>query len=225
MFISLKPLAERDGAGAIVTRLRPRLAKIAGAERLHRPGAGRARRRPAGHRRLPVHAAKRRPERAAASGRVRLQNALHDACRRSPTWRATRRRAACRRAWSSTARTAARMGVTTDLIDSTLGNAFGQSIVSTIYTERNQYRVIMEVDPRYSQGPEALKDVFLRTAGRRAGAARRGGALRVHQHAALGEPPGPVRRFDDLLQPARGRVALAGAVAAIQRRWRASACR
>jgi multidrug efflux pump len=59
--------------------------------------------------------------------------------------------------------TAARLGVTTDLIDSTLGNAFGQSIVSTIYTERNQYRVVMEVDPRYAQGPEALKDVFLRT--------------------------------------------------------------
>jgi multidrug efflux pump len=55
------------------------------------------------------------------------------------------------------------MGVTPDLIDTTLGNAFGQSLVSTIYTERNQYRVVMEVDPRYAQGPEALKDVYLVT--------------------------------------------------------------
>jgi multidrug efflux pump len=57
--------------------------------------------------------------------------------------------------------TAARLGITTDMIDQTLGNAFGQSVVSTIYTERNQYRVVMEVDPRYAQGPEALKDVYV----------------------------------------------------------------
>jgi len=59
--------------------------------------------------------------------------------------------------------TAARLGITPDLIDQTLGNAFGQQVVSTIYTERNQYRVVMEVDPRYAQGPEALKDVYLAT--------------------------------------------------------------
>jgi multidrug efflux pump len=59
--------------------------------------------------------------------------------------------------------TAARLGITPDLIDTTLGNAFGQSVVSTIYTERNQYRVVMEVDPRYAQGPEALKDIHVRS--------------------------------------------------------------
>jgi multidrug efflux pump len=58
-------------------------------------------------------------------------------------------------------KTAARYGITPDIIDTTLGNAFGQSVVSTIYTERNQYRVVMEVDPRYAQGPDALKDVYL----------------------------------------------------------------
>jgi multidrug efflux pump len=59
--------------------------------------------------------------------------------------------------------TASRLGVTPDLIDTTLGNAFSQAVVSTIYQERNQYRVVMEVDPRYATGPEALKDVYLRT--------------------------------------------------------------
>jgi len=39
--------------------------------------------------------------------------------------------------------------------------------VSTIYTEKNQYRVVMEVDPRYAQGPEALKDVYVITPGAR----------------------------------------------------------
>jgi multidrug efflux pump len=57
--------------------------------------------------------------------------------------------------------TAARLGITPDIIDQTLGNAFGQSVVSTIYTERNQYRVVMEVDPRFAQGPDALKDVYI----------------------------------------------------------------
>jgi multidrug efflux pump len=57
--------------------------------------------------------------------------------------------------------TAARLNVTPDIIDTTLGNAFGQSVVSTIYTEQNQYRVVMEVDPRYAQGPEALNNVYV----------------------------------------------------------------
>jgi multidrug efflux pump len=55
------------------------------------------------------------------------------------------------------------LGITPDTIDQTLGNAFGQQVVSTIYTERNQYRVVMEVDPRFAQTPEALKDVYIRT--------------------------------------------------------------
>ncbi|HYX62935.1 MAG TPA: efflux RND transporter permease subunit, partial [Burkholderiales bacterium] len=62
-------------------------------------------------------------------------------------------------------KTAARLGITPDIVDTTLGNAFGQSVVSTIYTERNQYRVVMEVDPRYAQGPEALKDVYVFSSG------------------------------------------------------------
>ena len=45
--------------------------------------------------------------------------------------------------------TAARLGITPDLIDTTLGNAFSQSVVSTIFEDQNQYRVVMEIDPRY----------------------------------------------------------------------------
>ena len=58
--------------------------------------------------------------------------------------------------------TAARYGVTTDMIDATLGNAYGQSVVSTIYRERNQYRVVMEVDERYARSPEELKVIHVR---------------------------------------------------------------
>ena len=60
--------------------------------------------------------------------------------------------------------TAARFGITQKMIDSTLNEAFGQAQVSVIYSALNQYRVVMEVAPRYWQGPEALKDVYVVTA-------------------------------------------------------------
>ena len=57
--------------------------------------------------------------------------------------------------------TAARLGITTRQIDSTLNLAFGQAVVSTIYGELNQYRVVMEVAPRFWQSPDSLKDLHL----------------------------------------------------------------
>jgi len=57
--------------------------------------------------------------------------------------------------------TASRLGISARLVDSVLYGAFGQSQVSTIYTLLNQYHVVMEVDPRYWQSPESLKDIFV----------------------------------------------------------------
>jgi multidrug efflux pump len=57
--------------------------------------------------------------------------------------------------------TAARLGITPELIDNTLYGAFGQSEVSTIYTALNQYYVVMEVAPKYWQSPEGLKDTYV----------------------------------------------------------------
>ncbi|WP_028008238.1 efflux RND transporter permease subunit [Solimonas flava] len=56
---------------------------------------------------------------------------------------------------------AARFGITNKDIDNALYNAFGQRSASTIYEELNQYSVILESAPRYTQGPEALKDVYV----------------------------------------------------------------
>ena len=61
--------------------------------------------------------------------------------------------------------TAGRLGITASQIDNTLYDAFGQRQVSTIYSARNQYHVIMEVAPQYWQNPETLKDVFVSTSG------------------------------------------------------------
>jgi multidrug efflux pump len=57
--------------------------------------------------------------------------------------------------------TAARLGLTPQSIDSTLYDAFGQAEVSTIYTELNQYYVVMEVAPKYWSTPAGLKDTYL----------------------------------------------------------------
>jgi multidrug efflux pump len=57
--------------------------------------------------------------------------------------------------------TAGRFGITTQLIDQTLYAAFGQSQVSTMFTERNQYHVVMEVAPPYWQRPETLNDIYV----------------------------------------------------------------
>jgi multidrug efflux pump len=56
---------------------------------------------------------------------------------------------------------AARLGITTRDIDNVLYDAFGQRQVSTLYTSLNQYHVIMEVDPRFSQSPLALNDIYV----------------------------------------------------------------
>jgi multidrug efflux pump len=59
--------------------------------------------------------------------------------------------------------TAARYGVTAQALDSSLYSAFGQSEVSVIYTQLNQYYVVLEVAPQYWQSPEGLNNIYLHT--------------------------------------------------------------
>jgi len=59
--------------------------------------------------------------------------------------------------------TAAKLGHTAQSLDSTLYGAFGQSEVSVIYTQLNQYYVVLEVAPQYWQSPQGLKDIYLST--------------------------------------------------------------
>jgi multidrug efflux pump len=61
--------------------------------------------------------------------------------------------------------TASRLGVLPADIDNTLYDAFGQRQVSTIYTQLNQYRVVMEVDPSFHQNPDSLKNIYVRSSG------------------------------------------------------------
>jgi multidrug efflux pump len=59
--------------------------------------------------------------------------------------------------------TASRLGVTAQMIDETLYDAFGQRPVSTMYKQLNQYHVVMEVAPQYWQNPDTLKDIYVRS--------------------------------------------------------------
>ncbi len=59
--------------------------------------------------------------------------------------------------------TAARLGIQPQAIDDTLYDAFGQRQVSTVYTELNAYRVVLEVKPEFQQNPDALKYIYVRS--------------------------------------------------------------
>jgi multidrug efflux pump len=61
--------------------------------------------------------------------------------------------------------TASKLGQTAQSIDNALDSAFGQSLVSLIYTQLNQYYVVLEVAPEYWETPEGLKSVYFHPTG------------------------------------------------------------
>ena len=80
--------------------------------------------------------------------------------------------------------TAGRLGVTPAAIDNALYNAFGQRLISTIYTQTSQYRVVLEVKPEFKQGPAALEDIFVDSSG--------GGLVRLSTMARVSEKTAPL---------------------------------
>jgi len=80
--------------------------------------------------------------------------------------------------------TAARFGITAATVDNALYDAFGQRIISTIFTQANQYRVIMEVDPALQRSPESLGQIYVPSAG--------GGQVPLAAIARVEEHPEPL---------------------------------
>jgi hydrophobe/amphiphile efflux-1 (HAE1) family protein len=60
--------------------------------------------------------------------------------------------------------TASRLGVNVQDIDNALNDAFAQRQISTVYTQRNQYRVVLEIDPRFQRDPSDLDKIFVKSA-------------------------------------------------------------
>src|SRR4029450_5771095 len=82
---------------------------------------------------------------------------------------------------------AGRLGISVSAIDDALYDAFGQRLISTIYTQANQYRVVLEAAPHYQIGPEALGQIHVATqsAGRVPAS--------THRPAEHTTPPSPQR--------------------------------
>ena len=59
--------------------------------------------------------------------------------------------------------TASRFGITPQMIDDTLYDAFGQRQVSTIFTQLNQYHVVLEVEPKFQRNTDSLKEIYVRS--------------------------------------------------------------
>src|SRR5581483_384305 len=57
--------------------------------------------------------------------------------------------------------TASRLGITASMIDNTLYDAFGQRQVSTMFTQLNQYHVVLEIDPAFQHDPAILRNIYL----------------------------------------------------------------
>jgi multidrug efflux pump len=166
VFISLKPPAERDGAStqAVVERMRAKLEDI--------PGV-----------RVYMWPAQQLPNVSGRQSRSQYQFTLIDAdteelalwvprvqdrLRRIPGIIdvTTDREQGGLQADVIIDRTAAsRLGVRVQDIDNTLNNAFSQRQVSTIFTQRNQYRVILEVDADHQREPSDLRQVYVAGAG------------------------------------------------------------
>ena len=79
--------------------------------------------------------------------------------------------------------TASRLGISAQLVDATLYDAFGQRFVSTIFTQLNQYRVVLETAPRFRDDPSRLRDIYIRSSA--------GGQV----------PLGAIARFSDTTSP------------------------
>jgi multidrug efflux pump len=162
ILINLKPLAERKiGASDVIRRLQPRLAEVAGVtlfmqpvqdltveDRVSRTQFQYTLEDPSADE-LNVYAPK-------MLARLRELPELSDVATDQQVQ-------GLRAALVFDRDTAARLGITPSTIDQTLYDAYGQREVSTIFTQLNQYHVVLEVQPSFRQNPEGLRNLYIRT--------------------------------------------------------------
>jgi multidrug efflux pump len=158
--ITLKPLAERDASATdVIRRLQPRLARVEGISLFMQPVQD-----------ITVES---------TTSRTQYQYTLEDSnAAELATWtprfvRRLRQLPMLRDVASDQANeglqerlvidrsTAARLGITPQTIDDTLYDAFGQRQISTMFTQLNQYRVVLEIDPRFQHDPADLAHLYV----------------------------------------------------------------
>jgi multidrug efflux pump len=163
VFVGLKPLNERAPISEVMTRLRPKLAQVAGA-RLYV---------------FPRQDLQMGGRQSFAQYQYTLQGdtpeelfaaapKLVAALQKDPTFAdvtSDQQEGGLESRVVIDRNTAFRYGITPNKIDNTLYDAFGQRQVSTIYNPLNQYHVVMEIAPRYLETPETLKQIYVSTSG------------------------------------------------------------
>jgi multidrug efflux pump len=160
MFINLKPADQRTEAGqAVIARLRPQLAKVTGVTLFLNPvqdlrGGGRQSNSTYQYTLKSDNVADLRKWATRLAEQMKGQAALTDVDTDSQENGVESMVTVDKDA-------AARLGITSRDVDNALYNAFGQRQVATIFEDRNQYRVVMEVAPRFRLSPESLKDIYL----------------------------------------------------------------
>ncbi len=160
MFVSLKPLSERDvSADKVIARLRGKLAHVAGANLfLQAQQDIRVGGRASNAQYQYTIQADRITE--LRSWELRIRQAMSDLPELVDV-NTDQQDKGSQTTLVIDHDAAARLGVTQKTIDATLNDLFGQRQVSTIYHPLNQYHVVMEAAPEYWQNPETLKDVYV----------------------------------------------------------------
>lgn len=159
MLINLKPLEERDASAIdIIHRLQPKLAKVAGATLYLQPVQD-----------LTVETRVSRNQYQYSVSGVNTSEVAHwsdvlvDQLSKKPELRdvaSDQQNEGLQTSIFIDRDTASRLGITAQMIDDTLYDAFGQRQVSIMFTQRNQYRVVLEVLPQLQQTPEGLRHVY-----------------------------------------------------------------
>jgi multidrug efflux pump len=160
VYLALKPLNERKiSSSEVINRLRPKLTAVPGAMTFLQAGQD-----------LRIGG---RQSNAQYQYTIQSEN-LQDLAKWGPIVLAEMRKlpgftdvnsdqqnAGLQASLSYDRQTAARLGISAQLIDDTLYDAFGQRQVSTMFTSLNQYHVVMEVDPQFWQSPAGLDAIYI----------------------------------------------------------------
>ncbi|MBC7445158.1 MAG: efflux RND transporter permease subunit [Polaromonas sp.] len=160
MFINLKPVAERSESGqAVIARLRPQLARVSGVSLFLNPvqdlrGGGRSSSSTYQYTLKSDNAADLKKWATRLADQMKGSAALLDVD-------TDQEENGVEAMVTVDKDSAARLGVSSRDVDNALYNAFGQRQVATIYGELNQYKVIMQLAPRFIGSTEALKDIYV----------------------------------------------------------------
>ena len=162
LFVNLKPRSERrDGAFAVIARLRPQLAQVTGLRAFLNPvqdlrAGGRSSAATYQYTLKSDNLPDLRKWATRLADELKLDPQLTDV-------NTDQQDNALESFVEIDKSAAARVGISAAAVDSALYDAFGQRAVSTIYGDINQYKVIMEWAPGYTRGPDALADLYIAT--------------------------------------------------------------